>query len=90
MTAPSPSRAARGRASVVRRALDTPRLTLDLIAEATGVSRGALAKYREASRPMPAEVRLRLAAFLEGHARRLLALAEQLRVGVGSAPDVPP
>ncbi len=28
---------------------------------------------------MPAPLRLRLAAFLEGHARRLLALAEELR-----------
>lgn len=78
LTMTSPKQAAR----VVRQALDTPRLSLEDMADATGASRAALVKYRLAPGPgrrMPEPVRLRLAAFLEGHARRLLELAEELR-----------
>ncbi|MDQ3426821.1 MAG: hypothetical protein M3477_03225 [Gemmatimonadota bacterium] len=69
-------------ARVAREALDTPRLSLENLAEAAGASRDALEKYRLGPGPgrrMPEAVRLRLAGFLEGHARRLLELAEQLR-----------
>lgn len=73
---------ARRRQNPAAEALDAPRLTLDDLADATGATRAALERYRltgpRAIR-MPAPVRLRLAAFLEGHARRLLELAGQLR-----------
>lgn len=74
-TMTTPKQAAR----VVRHALDTPRLSLEDLAAATGASRAALDKHRAGENRMPRPVRLRLAAFLEGHARRLLDLAEQLR-----------
>ena len=62
------------------RAIDTPRLTVDDIAKAIGEkSRWNLMAYRSGRARMPERIRLRLAAFLDGHARRLLALADELR-----------
>lgn len=66
-------------AGFVRHALDVPRLTLNDIAERTGTSREALAKYRAGAREMPAGVRARLAALLERQARDLEAAADLLR-----------
>lgn len=69
----------RPHAGFVRRALDLPRLTLDDLAAATGSSRAALAKYRDGTREMPADARLRLAAVLARQARELEAAADLLR-----------
>lgn len=79
--APAPS----PQTNPVTQALDVPRLTLDDLAGALGTSRASLEKYRlppapgRQRVPMPEAVRLRLAAFLEGHAARLLNLADELR-----------
>jgi hypothetical protein len=64
---------------VPRRALDAPRLTLDDLAEAVGITRGAAEPYRELRRRMPRRIRLRLAAYLEAHAAKMHDLAEELR-----------
>lgn len=66
---------------LARRALDVPRLTIGQLADAAGVSRPALVSYQQGRAPMPWPARARLAAFLEAHAMRLLALAEELRTG---------
>lgn len=63
----------------VARALDTPRLTLAKIGQAVGASRFALEKYRNGQRALPETLRLRLIAYLEAHARQVLADATALR-----------
>ena len=60
------------------RVLDTPRLKLDDLAEAAGVTRSSLNAYCEGRARMPECVRRRLAVFLEAHARELDGLAEAL------------
>lgn len=65
----------RPHAGFVRRALDTPRMTLGDLAERTGTTQAALNKYREGLREMPPEVRVRLAAVLDRHALELEAVA---------------
>lgn len=65
--------------SLIIRALDTPRLDLPAIGRAIGSSRTALVKYRNGQRPMPEGLRLKLAAYLDAHARRLEELAQALR-----------
>jgi hypothetical protein len=67
--------------AAVARALDTPRINLETIGKAIGVSRFALVKYRNGQRPIPAERRIRLADYLEAHARQVLADATALRAG---------
>jgi hypothetical protein len=62
-----------------RRAIDEPRVTLDDLADATGRRRVTMEKYRELKLTMPDSVRLKLAAFLDRHAQRLRALAEELK-----------
>jgi hypothetical protein len=65
----------------VTRALDRPRITLVMIGKAIGVSRFAMEKYRNGQRPLPPVRRIRLAAYLEAHARQVLADADALRAG---------
>lgn len=65
-----------------RRAFDLPRLTLDDLAEAVRRRRVTASKYRDGTREMPAEIRGRLASYLEAHAKRLLDLARELRASV--------
>jgi hypothetical protein len=65
--------------SLIIRALDTPRLDLPTTGRAIGSSRTALVKYRSGQRPMPEGLRLKLAAYLDAHARRLGELAQALR-----------
>jgi hypothetical protein len=67
----------------VTRALDTPRLTLGEIGKAVGASRFALEKYRNGQRLLPPVTRIRLADFLEAHARQVLADADALRALFG-------
>ena len=74
-TAPRPE------AEAIARALDTPRLTLGEIGKAVGASRFALEKYRNGQRPLPPVTRIRLADYLEAHARQVLADADALRAG---------
>ncbi|WP_373054294.1 hypothetical protein [Thioalkalivibrio sp.] len=64
---------------LVRRALNEPRLTLEDMSAATGRSLSSLEKYRMGYTGMPAEVKRRLAAFLEDHAARLREIAAELR-----------
>lgn len=73
----------------VRRALDTPRITLGDLAAIVGVDRGTLETYRSGAALMPYPLRLRLAAFLEGQARALLTLAEELRESDPPGPAQP-
>jgi ferredoxin len=68
-------------ATAVARALDTPRITLREIGEAIGVSRFAMEKYRNGQRPLPPVTRIRLADYLEAHARQVQADADTLRAG---------
>ena len=69
---------------IVQRALDVPReVTLDSMARAAGMSRSSLKAYRIGAADMPAVVRQRLAAYLESHAKRLLAIARELGDGEG-------
>ena len=72
----------RGRALTVREVrgvLDTPRLGLNDLARAAGVSRSALEAYRAGRSQPPMAVRVRLAGFLERHAKRVGDLAQLLR-----------
>jgi ATP synthase alpha/beta family, nucleotide-binding domain len=69
------------KAEAVTQALDTPRLTLGKIGKAVGASRFALEKYRNGQRPLTPMTRIRLAEFLEAHARQVLADADALRAG---------
>lgn len=66
-------------AELTRQALDKARPTLGEIADRLGVSKPALEKYREGTRPTPLPVRLRLAALLEAQAAELQTLAGALR-----------
>lgn len=67
--------------SLVQHAIDAPRLTLTDLSAVVGKSRASLEAYREGRVEIPAEARLRLAQFLEVHARRLQAIAAELREG---------
>ena len=73
-----------GSPQAIATALDTPRLTLTTIGRELGYSRGALEKFRNGQRPMPEAARLRLAAFIEAHAQRLLDASRALRGPPGS------
>jgi hypothetical protein len=73
--------APRPQPEAIARALDTPRLTLGEIGKAVGASRFALEKYRNGQRPLPPVMRIRLADYLEAHARQVLANAHVLRAG---------
>jgi transcriptional regulator with XRE-family HTH domain len=64
-----------------RLALDAPRLSLDDLAEAAGVSRGSIARYRLQGKNrvrMPEYVAKRLATFLRQHASQLEEIADEL------------
>ena len=60
---------------------EPPRITLGTIGKAIGASRFALEKYRNGQRPLPRAMRIRLADYLEAHARQVLADADALRAG---------
>jgi transcriptional regulator with XRE-family HTH domain len=64
-----------------QRAIDETRLTLDDLADAAGVSRGSIARYRLLGRNrvrMPEYVAKRLADFLRQHASHLEEIADEL------------
>lgn len=67
--------------ALVQHAIDAPRLTLNDLSAVVGKSRASMEAYREGRVEIPAEARLRLAQFLEAHARRLQGIAAELRVG---------
>lgn len=79
-----PGRSARGgRAGrdLQRQALDEPRISLNDLADAAGVSRSSLERYRARGRyrvRMPARVARRLARYLRQHAKKLLRIADEL------------
>ncbi len=64
---------------LVRVALELPRLTVTRMAAELGIPRATLEAYRLGTRRMPAATRVRLAAYLNEHARMLRALADALR-----------
>lgn len=73
--------AVKKKTDIQRRSLDEPRLTLDDLAEAAGVSRGSLARYRLTGKNrvrMPAYVARQLADFLRKHAAQLNKIAGEL------------
>lgn len=68
-------------ADLQRRAIDEPRLTLDDIAQATGLAESSLKRYRLATENrlrLPEENAKRLAAFLRQHADKLKEIAAKL------------
>ncbi len=64
--------------SLVRRALETPRLTITRMSEELGIPRGTLEAYRLGVRRMPSPARRRLAEYLFGHAEGVRSVAQGL------------
>jgi len=63
---------------LVRRALETPRLTITRMSEELGIPRGTLEAYRLGVRRMPSPARRRLADYLRQHADGVRGVADAL------------
>jgi hypothetical protein len=63
---------------LVRRALETPRLTITRMSEELGIPRGTLEAYRLGVRRMPSPARRRLAESLQQHADGVRGVADAL------------
>jgi transcriptional regulator with XRE-family HTH domain len=63
----------------VREILDYPRISLDDLARAAGVTKSALEAYRSGRRHPSLRVRTRLASYLDHHANQLHTLVRRLR-----------
>lgn len=64
--------------ALVRRALETPRLTITRMSEELGIPRGTLEAYRLGVRRMPSPARRRLAEYLQQHANGVRGVADAL------------